>query len=60
MASAARFRRDDRGQDMIEYTLLLMFVAVFMVGMFASLGDEAHGVWNVASSEVAAASRSVS
>jgi len=51
----ARIRRDDRGQDLIEYTLLMAFLALAAVGLFAGTGGSVSGIWSSAGSTIAVA-----
>ena len=47
--------KDDEGQDLIEYTLLLSFVALSVVGLFMGAGKDVKGVWVVTNNELAQA-----
>jgi len=40
------FWRDDQGQDLTEYTLLIATVALVAFAVFASTGRTAAGVWS--------------
>lgn len=44
-----RFFKDDRGQDLIETTLLVAFVSVVSVALFLSTGGNVARIWNQAS-----------
>ena len=46
---------DSRGQDIIEYTLLLAFVVVIAVVIFLISGDSITGIWKASSTTVSAA-----
>jgi Flp pilus assembly pilin Flp len=48
----SRFVRDEQGQDLVEYTLLLAFVALASAALFVSAGDNIGGIWNVANSRL--------
>jgi Flp pilus assembly pilin Flp len=48
----SRFVRDEQGQDLVEYTLLLAFVALASAALFVSTGDNIGGIWNVANSRL--------
>jgi Flp pilus assembly pilin Flp len=37
---------DDDGQDLIEYTLLLAFVALASAALFMGVGGNVNGVWD--------------
>ena len=47
-----RFLRDDEGQDLIEYTLLLAFVALASAALFIGSGAAVSGIWNIANSQL--------
>ena len=40
--------RDEQGQDLIEYTLLLAFVALASAGLFISAGGSVNTIWGAA------------
>jgi Flp pilus assembly pilin Flp len=46
------FLRDEQGQDLIEYTLLLAFVALASAGLFISAGGSVSQIWGVANSNL--------
>jgi len=46
------FVREDRGQDLIEYTLLLGFVALASAALFISAGGSVNTIWSVANTEL--------
>jgi len=50
-----RFWRDESGQDLIEYTLLLAFVALASASLFLSTGNSVSGIWGNASTQLSAA-----
>ena len=53
--------RDEQGQDLIEYTLLLAFVALASAALFISSGQSVSGIWSMASDNLSnAASTAVS
>jgi len=41
-----RFVRDEQGQDLIEYTLLLAFVCLASAALFIGAGNTLAGIWN--------------
>jgi Flp pilus assembly pilin Flp len=41
--------RNEDGQDLIEYTLLLAFVALVAAGIFIQAGQSVSGIWSAAS-----------
>jgi Flp pilus assembly pilin Flp len=47
-----RFLRDDEGQDLIEYTLLLAFVALASAALFISAGGSVATIWNIANAQL--------
>ena len=47
---------DDQGQDLIEYTLLLAFVALASAALFIGAGGSVKGIWTVTNSQLGAAS----
>jgi Flp pilus assembly pilin Flp len=42
------FLRDEQGQDLIEYTLLLAFVALASAALFINAGASINTIWSVA------------
>jgi Flp pilus assembly pilin Flp len=46
---------DERGQDLIEYTLLLAFVALASAALFIGAGGQVSGIWSTANSQLVAA-----
>ena len=52
------FLRDEQGQDLIEYTLLLAFVALASAGIFITAGGSVKGIWGKADSQLSTASGS--
>ena len=58
MISVSNLWRDEDGQDLIEYTLLIAFVAIGVVGLFAGAGGSVKGIWTTSNSELAQANRS--
>ena len=47
------FMRDELGQDLIEYTLLLAFVALAAAALFMSAATSIKQIWSNASSRLA-------
>ena len=43
-----RFWQEESGQDLIEYTLLLAFVALVSAAIFIGAGQSASEIWSVA------------
>ena len=50
-----QFLRDEQGQDLVEYTLLLAFVALASAALFINAGSNIAGIWNVANSRLTTA-----
>jgi Flp pilus assembly pilin Flp len=40
-----RFIRDEQGQDLVEYTLLLAFVCLASAALFINAGASMAGIW---------------
>jgi Flp pilus assembly pilin Flp len=47
-----QFWNDERGQDLIEYTLLMAFVALASAGLFISSGASISSIWSNSNSEL--------
>jgi len=45
-----RFVRDEQGQDLIEYTLLLAFVCLASAALFIGAGSTMAGIWSTTNS----------
>jgi Flp pilus assembly pilin Flp len=45
-----RLWKNEDGQDLIEYTLLLAFVALVAAGLFIQAGNVTAGIWGTANS----------
>lgn len=43
-----RFLRDHQGQDLIEYTLMLAFVALASAGLYVAAGGSVSNIWGQA------------
>jgi Flp pilus assembly pilin Flp len=54
------FLRDEQGQDLIEYTLLLAFVALASAALFIGAGNSVKGIWSVTNSQLIAANTAAS
>jgi Flp pilus assembly pilin Flp len=50
------FLREEAAQDLIEYTLLLAFVALVAAGLFISAGQSTSGIWSIANTQLSNAS----
>jgi Flp pilus assembly pilin Flp len=51
---------DEQGQDLIEYTLLMAFVALASAALFIGAGGSIKGIWSSTNSQLAAANTSAS
>jgi len=60
LTTILNFLRDDQGQDLIEYTLLLAFVALASAALFISAGGSVNSIWIIANSRLSAAAASAS
>jgi Flp pilus assembly pilin Flp len=49
------FVRDEQGQDLIEYTLLLAFVALTAAALLTSISGSVSRIWGNANSRLTAA-----
>ena len=49
---------DDGGQDLIEYTLMLAFVALASAALFSSAGGSINTIWSGANSQLSTAAGS--
>jgi len=56
----ARFVREDDGQDLIEYTLLLAFVCLASAALFIDAGVTMANIWGIANSTLANATTAAS
>jgi Flp pilus assembly pilin Flp len=55
-----RFLSDESGQDLIEYTLLLAFVALASAALFIGAGGSVQGIWTVTNNQLSSANASAS
>jgi Flp pilus assembly pilin Flp len=49
------FLNDEQGQDLIEYTLLMAFVALASAALFIGAGGSVSGIWGSASTQLGSA-----
>jgi Flp pilus assembly pilin Flp len=54
------FVRDEQGQDLVEYTLLLAFVALASAALFIGAGSAVSGIWTQASTQLSKANSTAS
>jgi Flp pilus assembly pilin Flp len=52
MTLLKNFVNDDQGQDLIEYTLLLAFVALASATVFIGAGSSISGIWTAANNRL--------
>lgn len=50
------FLREEDGQDLVEYTLILAFVALASAALLTTAGTSVRGIWNQTSTRLGAAS----
>ena len=55
MNSIRNFWNDDQGQDLIEYSLLMAFVALASAALFLTAGGSISGIWSSSNSQLTAA-----
>ena len=60
MTHIKNFLRDEQGQDLIEYTLLMAFVALASATLFLGAGRSVKGIWTTTNSQLTAANTSAS
>jgi Flp pilus assembly pilin Flp len=60
MAYLKAFWQEEQGQDLIEYTLLMAFVALASAALFLGAGNSIKGIWSITNTQLAAANSSAS
>jgi Flp pilus assembly pilin Flp len=60
MTFLRNFWNDQQGQDLIEYTLLMAFLALASAALFIGAGGSVQGIWSVSNSQLAQANTSAS
>lgn len=55
-----RFLKDEDGQDLIEYTLLMAFIALASAAIFINAGGSVNSIWKTANTQLSAAALSAS
>jgi len=55
-----RLWKDEQGQDLIEYTLLMAFVALASAALFISSGGSVSAIWSDTNSQLSAAASTAS
>ena len=48
-----RFVKEESGQDLIEYTLLMAFIALASAAIFIGAGTNISKIWNTANNQLA-------
>jgi Flp pilus assembly pilin Flp len=59
MTFLRNFWKEDQGQDLIEYTLLMAFVALASAALFIGAGTSIKGIWSNTSEKLGAANTSL-
>jgi Flp pilus assembly pilin Flp len=60
MTFLKNFLREEEGQDLIEYTLLMAFVALASAALFIGAGGSVKGIWSTTNSQLTAANTTAS
>jgi Flp pilus assembly pilin Flp len=55
-----KFLKDEQGQDLIEYTLLIAFVALASAALFLGAGGSIRTIWNATNSQLSNAATQAS
>jgi len=55
-----RFVREEEGQDLIEYTLLLAFVCLASAALFINAGTTMANIWGIANATLSNAAKAAS
>ena len=56
MSILKNFLKDEEGQDMVEYTLLLAFVALAAGAAYVTIGNNISSIWSKAQADIVSAS----
>ncbi len=51
----SNFLNDEQGQDLIEYTLLMAFIALASAAIFIGAGGSVANIWSSASTQLSTA-----
>ena len=54
------FWKDEQGQDLIEYTLLMAFVALASAALFLGAGGSIKNIWTITNNQLSNAATSAS
>jgi Flp pilus assembly pilin Flp len=60
MAFLNNLWNDEQGQDLIEYTLLMAFVALASAALFIGAGGSIKGIWATTNTQLTSANASAS
>jgi len=60
MTFLRNFWQDEQGQDLIEYTLLMAFVALASAALFIGAGGSIKGIWSTTNNQLVAANAQAS
>ncbi len=60
MTTIKNFLNDEQGQDLIEYTLLMAFVALAAAALFLGAGGSISGIWGTTNTQLASANTAAS
>jgi Flp pilus assembly pilin Flp len=60
MTFLRKFWKEEEGQDLIEYTLLMAFVALASAALFIGAGGSVKGIWSTTNSQLTAANTTAS
>ena len=52
--------QDEQGQDLIEYTLLMAFVALASAALFLGAGGSIKGIWTITNNQLSQANTQAS
>ncbi len=58
-ALLVRFVREERGQDLTEYTLLMAFIMLIIIGLAIGTRDSVLGITTVSNNDLARANQAV-
>lgn len=59
MTFLRNFWNEEQGQDLIEYTLLMAFVALASAALFIGAGNSIKGIWTNAAASLNAANKAL-
>lgn len=60
MSFVRKFWNEEQGQDLIEYTLLMAFVALASAALFIGAGGNIKGIWSTTNSQLSYANTQAS